>query len=130
MVTEDVDGDGRMDLLVTTFEVWPAVRQTLKVFRNRLPDTGHWLGVRLDRGQPPVSEMGAVVTVSAGERTWRRAVVTGDSHRAQHPAGVHIGLGAVTNVSRVEIAWPDRRTTVLDQPPVDRWLRLSPPVRR
>lgn len=130
VVTEDVDGDGRIDLLVTTFEVWPAVRQTLKVFRNQLPDTGHWIGIRLNRGGFPAADMGAVVTVTAGDRVWRRSVVTGDSHRAQHAAAVHFGLGGVTNVSRAEVKWPDGRTTILDQPPVDRWLRVTPPLRR
>lgn len=36
VVTGDLDGDGRMDLVMTTKEVWPEARQTLKVFRNGL----------------------------------------------------------------------------------------------
>jgi hypothetical protein len=37
VVARDLDGDGRADLILTTFELFPKVRQTVKVFRNELP---------------------------------------------------------------------------------------------
>lgn len=37
VIAEDLDGDGRLDLIVTTFEIYPKVRQTLQIFRNELP---------------------------------------------------------------------------------------------
>ena len=36
VVTDDLDGDGRMDLVLTSMEIWPAERQTAQVFRNVL----------------------------------------------------------------------------------------------
>jgi enediyne biosynthesis protein E4 len=36
VVAADVTGDGKPDLILTTFEVHPRIRQTLKVFENRL----------------------------------------------------------------------------------------------
>jgi hypothetical protein len=36
VVADDLDGDGRLDLLVMTSEVWPERRQTLRVYRNTL----------------------------------------------------------------------------------------------
>ena len=42
---------------------------------------------------PGLSVLGAVVTVTAGGRTWSRQIVTGDSFTAQHPPQVHFGLG-------------------------------------
>ncbi|MDW8308764.1 MAG: CRTAC1 family protein [Verrucomicrobiales bacterium] len=38
VVTDDLDGDGWMDLLVTTSEVWPIAKQTLRVYKNALGD--------------------------------------------------------------------------------------------
>lgn len=36
VVTDDLDGDGWVDLLVMTSEVWPQARQVLRVYRNVL----------------------------------------------------------------------------------------------
>src|SRR5204863_10136881 len=44
VVSDDLDGDGRMDLLLTTQEVWRETKQSLRVFKNNLPDAGHWIG--------------------------------------------------------------------------------------
>src|SRR4030095_10698516 len=60
---EDLDGDGRVDLLVTTFEVWPETKQTLRVYKNTLADAGHWIGFRFreeGRGQSPVGARGTI----------------------------------------------------------------------
>src|SRR5439155_12840866 len=37
VVAHDLDEDGRADVIVTTFELFPKVRQTVKVFHNELP---------------------------------------------------------------------------------------------
>ena len=49
VVAEDLDGDGRVDLLVTTFEVWPQAEQTLQVYKNGL-DSGPLDWLPLSRG--------------------------------------------------------------------------------
>ena len=50
--------DARLDLLLTTQEVWPETKQTLRVFKNTLPDAGHWIGFRF-REAPSASPVGA-----------------------------------------------------------------------
>jgi hypothetical protein len=59
VVGADVSGDGKTDLIVTTFETHPKVRQTVKVFENRLDQ----LPRKANAAQAPV--------------------VTGDSYRSQ-----------------------------------------------
>lgn len=126
LATADMDGDGRQDLILTTFEVWPVARQTLRVFRNALPEVGHWLAVRLAAGQG-MTPIGARVTLRlAADRTTARHVVTGDSHRSQHGPQEHFGLGAVTNVVAVEVAWPGGQTTVLPHPAINRAHVVTP----
>jgi len=107
VVTDDLDGDGRMDLVVTTFEVWPEVQQTLRVYLNRLGDGGHWVGFHFPERPGTPSVIGTAVIVNAGGRRAVRHVVTGDSHRAQHAPALHFGLGTATNVDGVEVRWPD-----------------------
>lgn len=125
MAAADLDGDGRPDLALTTFEVWPERKQTLRVFRNQM-EHGHWLGVRLS-SKAGRSAVGAEVSVTAGGRRTTRPVVTGDSHRTQHPPVAHFGLGQGTLVERVEVRWPGGERTVLERPGVDRWHDVERP---
>ena len=113
VIAADVDGDGRQDLVVTTFETWPAERQTVRVFRNEIPDAGHWIAFRV-----PVP--GACVTLFHGGRVDRRWILTGDSHRAEAPPVAHFGLGAETAVDAVEVTLPGGRVLRREKPAVDR----------
>lgn len=107
-VADDLDGDGRMDLLVTSFEVWPKVQQTLRVFRNNLDTDHNWIGFLFRRGPAEPSPVGATITIHTPDGQAVRQVVTGDSHRAQHAATVHFGLGEGGSVRRATITWPQR----------------------
>src|SRR5205823_13623865 len=86
VVSDDLDGDGRMDLLVTTQEIWPQAKQTLRVYKNNLPDAGHWIGFRL-REAPGVSAVGARVTIRYDSHTQLRQIVTGDSRSEERRVG-------------------------------------------
>ena len=124
LLADDLDGDGRLDLIVTTFEQWPVKRQRLLVFHNELPQTNHWIGFRLDGGgRVPV---GARVELedTAGHQT--RWLVAGDSFRSQSAAVAHFGLGTNTPVQEI-IHWPDGRQTRLPTPAINRWHSVSPP---
>src|SRR5439155_9538734 len=50
VVADDLDGDGRADLIVTTFEGWPNPRQTLRILRNQMENVGNWIGFHLPEG--------------------------------------------------------------------------------
>jgi hypothetical protein len=105
VVTEDLDGDGRVDLLVTTFEVWPQIKQTLQIYKNRLNNAGHWIGFRFREEGRGTSPAGVRVTIHYQGRKITRQIVAGDSHRSQHANTLHFGLGAAERVDLVEIRW-------------------------
>ena len=63
-VALDFDRDGRMDLAVTTMELWPVRRQRLVVLANRMPQVGHWVGLRFVDGPGT----GVIVRLKAGGR--------------------------------------------------------------
>jgi hypothetical protein len=127
VVSDDLDGDGRMDLALTTLEVWPEVKQTLRVYKNQLTDGGHWIGFRFREQGPGKSAVGVRVTIYYDGHSATRHIVTGDSHRSQHANTVHFGLGQADHVDRVEIHWINGSTVTLRQPGVDHYHNVSAP---
>jgi hypothetical protein len=125
-VAADLDADGRPDLVVTTFEAWPRVRQTLRVFRNNLPTTGHWIGVHL-RPSPRTPAVGAEVTFRAGARRWVRLVSTGDLHRVQQPWSVLAGLGDAEVVDAITIRWSTGEASVIEAVAADQYVLVQAP---
>jgi hypothetical protein len=128
LVGTDLDADGRVDLVVTSYETWPRPRQTLRIFRNRLAGLAPWIGFRFHDGAG--SAMGAVVTLGCATGRAVRTVVTGDSHRSQHPATVHFGLGNRASTPRwAEIRWTSGETTRIANPQPGRYHDVYPPTR-
>lgn len=122
--SDDLDGDGRLELITTTLKTWPRLEQTLHLFPNFTERPGNWIGVRLREAGPGRSPLGAkvIVTTRAGRQV--RWLVAGDSYRSQHAAAAHFGLGQETRVERVEVIWPNGQREVLSAPPVNRWHAL------
>lgn len=106
VVAADLDGDGRQDLVVTTYEVWPIPRQTVRIFRNHCVSTNHWLGLELQGGLPPQALHGVAATLQWPDHTEVRALVSGDGYRSQQPSRIHLGLGRRLAPTRVAIQWP------------------------
>jgi len=121
VVADDLDGDGRLDLLVTTFEAWPETKQTLRVYRNNLTATGNWIGFRLREEGSGSSPVGATITVRHAGGISSRQIVTGDSYRSQQANTVHFGLGSATQVESVEIRWINGRKVTLRSPALNRY---------
>ena len=126
VVSDDLDGDGAMDLLVTTFEVWPQPRQTLRVYRNTLAHAGNWIGFRF-REQPGAwSPVGTSVTLHYSGHSATAQLVTGDSYRSQSANTLHFGLGSVDQVEQADIDWPDGSRTRLEQPAANQYHLVTP----
>ena len=127
-VADDVDGDGRVDLIATGFEAWPASRQILRLFRNVLEPTTPWIGFRLQEEPHRLSPVGATVTLHADRGTATRTLVTGDSHRSQSSCSVHFGLGHQNRVEQVEVRWPGGKTITLRQPALNQYHLIHAPI--
>jgi hypothetical protein len=115
-VTADLDGDGDLDLLVTTTEPWPRLRQTLRHYENSLTHSNAWIAVQLvpRPGGLPIS--GATVSVRDPLGTQSRPWLIGDAYRSQSPATLHFGLGAAHKVDEIVVHWPGGTRTVLSDP--------------
>ena len=98
----DVDGDGALDLLVTT------VAGRARLYRNVAPKRGHWLSVRALTGTVAKRDaLGAEVTVVARGRRQVGLLSPGQSYLCSHAPAVHFGLGGVDRVEAIRVVWPD-----------------------
>ena len=104
----DIDGDGRVDILVANRD------GPVHLLHNVAP-SGHWLELRVldTHGR---DALGARVTLRVGGRRLRRDVRTASSYCAANDPRVHIGLGAETDVTDIEVRWPDGRHEAFSSP--------------
>jgi hypothetical protein len=114
----DIDGDGALDLLVTT------AAGRARLYRNVAPRRGHWLLVRAVDPKLHRDAYGAEVRVRAAGRTWQRLITTSESYLCSNDCRAHFGLGAAASVDAVEITWPDGVREEFPGGPADQILTL------
>jgi hypothetical protein len=119
LASGDLDGDGGLDLIVTT------VAGKAQVFRNVARDRGHWLVARVLDPRLKRDAYGAEVRLKAGERTLLRFVNPGDSFQSSSDPRAHFGLGAAARYDEVHVVWPDGRAEVFGGGDADRAVVLS-----
>lgn len=118
----DLDGDGRLELLIAHGESAP---QPLSYYRA-VPNGNSYLRVLpLTRAGAPAR--GAVVTLTTAERIQRRAIDAGSGYLCQMEPVAHFGLGATRAVERVDIVWPGGATATVVAPEVNQTLRIPFP---
>ena len=97
----DIDGDGAVDLLVTT------IGGPARLFRNVAPGRGHWLRVRAFDPQSKRDALGAEVRVRAGGTTRTCWMHPAESYLCSSEPVAHFGLGAVEAIDSIDVTWPD-----------------------
>jgi hypothetical protein len=115
----DVDGDGRLDLVVVNRRV------PMELYRNVTDGTGHWLQVSLSMAGPNTRAVGALVEVTAGARRQVQEVTVGGGHAGGQSGPLHFGLGAAERAS-VRITWPDGRVSEVSDISSDQRVILHP----
>jgi hypothetical protein len=114
----DLDGDGRLDLVINNLDEQPTV------LRNVATSTGHWLNLRLV-AKAPRDAIGSVAYLTTGKLRQRQDVVSGAVFCSQNDLTLHFGLGAATKVDKLEIQWPDGSTEVIDVPAIDKTITIT-----
>ena len=128
VVSDDLDGDGLVDLLV--IEQWQKENykngQILHVYRNETNTKNNWIGVRLAEQGRQGHAVGARITLHSDQGTQVKQIVTGDSFFSQHAPVAHFGLGKASTVERIDVRWPSGRTTVLKEPVIRQYHTIYP----
>jgi hypothetical protein len=121
LATGDVNDDGKIDILATDLEGSP------RLLMNRYPGSGAWLRVQLVGSRSNRMGIGAKVTVVAGSERWTAECTTGGSYLSACDARLHFGLGTLTAITRVEVAWPSGRHSVFANPHLPGDIRIQEP---
>ncbi len=113
-VIADLDSDGRPDLF------WLNNDGPSHAYLNR--SDGHRVTVVMPAA---VSSLGARVRLEGVGYT--REVVSSSGLGVDQSPALVFGLGAATRSERLVISWADGRVTRIEDPPIDRPLRIAPP---
>ncbi|MFT4636747.1 MAG: hypothetical protein ACI8T1_000053 [Verrucomicrobiales bacterium] len=125
-LSDDLDGDGRMDLLVVE-DRWHE-GQLLHVYHNTLENDHHWIGVHLSEEGLHKSPLGARVELNTNRGMQTHAIVAGETIHAQHRPTAHFGLGRDTDVKSLRVIWPNGKERRLEKPEADRYHTIHPPA--
>ncbi|MDA0814075.1 MAG: CRTAC1 family protein [Verrucomicrobia bacterium] len=123
-LSDDLDGDGRMDLLIVE-DRW-SKGQVLHVYRNTMETGNAWIGVRVADSKEYGSPLGAQVSVTTAGGRQVAAIIAGETLHGQHAPMVHFGLGKNQNVQSIDVVWPGGRRAKLEAPEVNRYHRFPP----
>ena len=124
LATGDFDNDGRMDFLGVDYDGRPLLLHNLTQTAN------HWITFDLRGRAPNLFAYGARLTARATEpggkgQVWVGFVSPASSYLSSSDPRLHFGLGPVTTLESVEIAWPDGRRQTLRAVRADRILRVQ-----
>ncbi len=118
VISDDLDGDGWMDLIVVARENAESPF-AVHIFENKMESNSNWIGVRLNHA--PCSGLGARVTVLASDRLLTDVVTSGDSLKSQHASVVHFGLGSIDTVDEIMIQWPQAKPLRIKAPKINQY---------
>jgi hypothetical protein len=120
----DIDGDGRLELLIAHGEQDP---QPLS-FYAPVPNNNDWLRV-LPLTPAGAPARGALVVLTAADRVQRRVIDAGSGYLCQMEPVAHFGLGApgTSKVERIDITWPGGATATVVNPVPRQLLRVPHP---
>ena len=114
----DIDNDGSIEILVNNQNESPSLLKQFAV------GTNHWIVLQLTGMKSNRSAIGARVRLTAGGMTQIDEVRSGGSYLSQSDLRVHFGLGASSEVQKIEITWPSGIRQTIEHTKADRVISI------
>lgn len=124
VVSDDLNGDGKVDLLVTEWGY--EINSALHMAFNNFDSGNNWIGVQLREEGSGFTPVGAQITVSSAFGKQIALIVTGDSYRAQHENTKHFGLSKDAQVEYIEVKWANGKTRRIEKPAINHYHYVAP----
>jgi enediyne biosynthesis protein E4 len=116
----DLFNDGRLEAVINNLSDVPMLLVNLAKNQN------HWLGLRLFGTLSNRDAIGARVTLHSAKRLWVDEVRSGSSYNSSSDLRLHFGLGTETQLTNIQIRWPNGKIELFDPPgTVDRLIELT-----
>lgn len=103
----DLDGDGRLDLVVTHSN------EVVSLLKNTSLDRHYWLQLKLVGETSNRDAVGARIQIQSGGKNQTREVKAGSSYLSNCDKRVYFGLGKEDTIDLINIRWPSGKTTQL-----------------
>ncbi len=113
----DFDQDGDLDMVLSNME------ENLTLYRNNSPEGGRLL-VQLEGLESNRGGVGAVLRLFVGDQVMTREVSLTRGYLSNDEPVVHFGLGAETEIDRLEIQWPSGATQTVSDLQMGRRYRI------
>ncbi len=117
----DLDGDGRLDVVVT------ALNAPAEIWMNRSPGANHWIELHLEGTKSNRDAIGARVKLVSKSGTQFNHVTTTCGYASSSAGPMHFGLGTDASVDLIEIRWPSGATQQLKNVKADRVVHIKEP---
>jgi hypothetical protein len=115
----DFDGDGRIDVVVTSMD------RDAELWMNRSPNRNHWLDVALRGVKSNRDGIGARIKVVTKAGVQYNHQTSSVCYASSSLGPVHFGLGAEAKAAKVEITWPSGIVQTLEDVEADRPLKVT-----
>jgi enediyne biosynthesis protein E4 len=116
----DLNDDGKLDLVVNNMDAPASIYENVQP-----PDDHHYLRIELRGEAPNLRGIGSTLAVVAGGRKQYLYQSPYRGYMSTVDDRLHFGLGAATHVDTLAVTWPDGRSQVLTNLPIDRMLTLK-----
>ncbi len=119
MAVGDINNDGYVDAVVTTNN------GRAHVLMNETSTRNHWISLNLVGTRSNHDGIGAKIKLVTDDGEQYATVTTSSSYQSASDKRVHFGLGAATNIKRIEISWPSGWDQVLEDVDPDHFLTIK-----
>jgi len=114
LAVADFDGDGKLDAVTSNLDGTPTVLRNVSATNN------NWLRIKLvgdAAKKTPKDAVGSTVYVTTGKLRQRFDLVSGGSYASNNDQTIHIGLGNIAKIDKLEILWANGQTEIV---PIDK----------